>query len=63
MTDKTVNNSRSLRELSRIYWRQWVLSFPSGVRWLSWLVRRRIKEQDLGPHKYDFEPGVTDEPR
>jgi len=37
------------QELVRILWRQRVLATPDGVAWLTDLVRRGVKERDLGP--------------
>ena len=51
-TVKAVDNQKSWRELARIQWRAWVLSFPAGVLFLRTLVR--LKEQDVGAHRFWF---------
>lgn len=51
---KTVDNAKARRESLRIVWRRWVMEQPGGVDWLCTLVR--VKEQDLGPHRYAWPP-------
>jgi len=55
-----IGDSRSSqRELSRIQWRQVLLSDPAGCAWLAEQAsNRKTKERDLGPHR--FIPGVTE---
>lgn len=47
----SVDNRRSLAELSRILWRQTVMSTTEGVDWLTKEVAKGAKERDLGPHR------------
>jgi len=52
------NSKRWEYETRRIQWRQAILAYPAGVAKLAALVRAKVKEHDLGPHRY---PGLLDE--